>query len=125
MDVLLDKEKHDLVLINHKCPVTKSNEDVVGQRLKIRLLTYKNEYDLNTDLGVPWFQKVFVKGVSKRQIDSILQEQIMLDEAITEIISFESKLNPSTGVYTLNFKAGTNKGKYIVIDNLTLNVNGG
>lgn len=122
MDLLLDKEKHDLVFVNKSCPVTRTNEEVVGQRLKIRLLTFRNEYDLNTELGVPWFQTILTKGVSKKQIDSILQEQIMLDEGVVEITSFESTLSVREGIYKLNFRVKTRKGNYVNVDNLNITV---
>ena len=122
MDLLLDKEKHDLVFVNRSCPVTRTNEEVVGQRLKIRLLTFRNEYDLNTELGVPWFQTILTKGVSKKQIDSILQEQIMLDEGVVEITSFESTLSVREGIYKLNFRVKTRKGNYVNVDNLNITV---
>lgn len=125
MDLLLTKE-HDLMFINGECPVTRppvSTEDVlevVGQRLKIRLLTFQGEYDLNTELGVPWFQRVLTRGVSKSQIDNILREQILLDEGVAEITEFESTL--VRGVYTLRFKATTDTGRYVTVDNLQFSV---
>jgi len=127
MDMLITNDgTHDLVFKNGECPVTRtpaSNEDIlelVGQRLKIRLLTFQGEYDLDTTLGVPWFQSVLVRGVTKSQIDNIIREQILSDEGVMEIVEFESTL--SKGLYTLRFKASTDKGKYIIVNNLQFSV---
>lgn len=106
MDMLLS-ETHDLVFVNGETPVTRSDFNVVAQRLKIRLLTFQNEYNFNTNYGVPYFQRILGKRARKQDIDNIFQQQILLEDGVTQIVTFNSTL--VGGVYNLEFTAKDNK----------------
>jgi hypothetical protein len=106
MDLLLGPD-NDLVFINGECPVTKSDFDVVAQRLKIRLQTFQEEYQFNVTYGVPYFQRIFGKRIRKQEIDNIFEQQILQEEGIVEVIDFESTF--VSNIYTASFKAKNDK----------------
>lgn len=64
--------------------------ETVAQRLKIRLLTFRSEYFLNTEHGVPYWQEILGKKPGKARVDAIFQEQILLEVGVKEIVSFVS-----------------------------------
>lgn len=103
MDLLLDPITHDCVFINGECPVTQERVDVVIQRLKIRLLTFLNEWFFNVNYGIPYFQRLIAKKVPKEVVDRIMQENILAEEGVAEILSFSSTLD-SKRIYSLTFK---------------------
>lgn len=109
MDLLLDKITHDLVFVNGETPTTSEDFDVVGQRLKIRLLTFRGEYNFNTEYGVPYFQRILGHRIRKADVDNIFQEQILLEEGVVSIVSFESTL--INKVYNLKFTVKDDKSK--------------
>lgn len=57
-DLALDALTHDLVFENGDA-VMRAN---LAQAIKIRLLFFKNEWFLNTELGIPYFESVFKKA---------------------------------------------------------------
>lgn len=107
MDILLDSSSHDCVFINGETPVTRSDFDVVSQRLKIRLKTFQGEYNFNTEYGIPYFQRILGHKARKQEVDNIFQQNIMEEEGVTEIIDFNSTL--VNKVYNLSFRAKNNK----------------
>lgn len=95
MDLKLDESTHDCVFNN--APLTKAfttqpYTETVAQRLKIRLLTFQEEYVFDTNYGVPWFQRVLGKKTSKASVDLLLQQNILLETGVKEITSFSSTL---------------------------------
>ena len=94
MDLLLNPETWDIVWNNG--PLTKEYTtqpltQTVGQRLKIRLLTFYSEWFINTVYGVPYFERLLgQKQTSKAAADLIFQSQILAEEGVKEIVTFES-----------------------------------
>lgn len=112
MDILLDEVSHDVVWNNG--PLTKEFTtqpltQTVSQRLKIRLLSFKNEWFLDTNYGVPWFQEILGLKPSKARVDKILQQQILLEPGVKEIVSFSSTL--VNRQYSLNFRVKVISGE--------------
>lgn len=104
MDLLLDRDTHDIVFVNGECPVTQLLTDVVAQRLKITLYTFLGEWFLDTTIGVPYFQQIFGKVRSKATVDLIFQQIIANDKDVIEILSFESELENGTRGYSMTFQ---------------------
>ena len=111
MDILLETNPispnyHDAVWINGpltKDGVTFQYVDTVAQRLKIRLLTFQEEWFLDTTYGVPYFQRILgKKKVTKSSIDIIFQEQILLEPGVKELVEFNSTF--SDRQYSVKFK---------------------
>lgn len=94
MDLLLDPISWDVVWNNG--PLTKEFTtqpltQTVGQRLKIRLLTFLGEWSFNTVYGVPYFQRLLgQKQTSKAAADLIFQSQILAEPGVKEIVTFDS-----------------------------------
>jgi len=120
VDLLLDPITHDCVFINGECPVTQQRIDVVPQRLKIRLLTFLGEWVFNTVYGVPYFQSILGHKTAKESIDNIFREQILLENGVAEILTFESTF--INRIYSLSFKFRCTDATVatVTIDNLGL-----
>ena len=120
LDLLLDPIAHDIIFINGACPVTQERIDVVPQRLKIRLLTFLNEWVFNTVYGVPYMQSILGKKTFKEAVDNIFREQILLEDGVAEILSFNSTFIER--VYSLSFKFRCTDGTTatLAIDNIGL-----
>lgn len=90
--------------------VVKLPADVVAQRLTIRLRTFFSEWFINTDYGVPYFERILRKGVNKTTVDNILREQILDEVGVLEIVSFDSTFNAGARTYSCSFQVRTASG---------------
>lgn len=120
MDLLLNPSTNDVVFINGDCNVTQSQKDVVAQRLKITLQTFKGEWFLDQDIGIPYIQQIMVKGVPKQTIDVIFQEAILNDEGVEEMVSYYSELDSATRKFKMNFAVRCRDDSVASIDFETL-----
>lgn len=104
MDILIDPTTWDAVF--HNGPLTKEYTtqpytQKVGQRLKIRLLTFKGEWYYNTEYGVPYWQSILGRKISKAKVDIIFQQKILEEQGVQEIVTFTSTLENRK--YSLSF----------------------
>lgn len=120
MDLLLDPLTHDIVFVNGQTTVTKTQSEIVAQRLKITLYTFLGEWFLDTDVGVPYFQQVFGKVRSKAAIDTVFQNIIAADPGVVEIREFTSSMSAGDRGYSMTFKVRVADGS--VTDDLTITV---
>ena len=108
MDLLLDPVTHDALFVNGQCPVTTERVDVVAQRLKIRLLTFLGEWFLNTNYGVPYWQRILGFKQKKEAVDLIFQQKILEESGVKELTFFNSTL--TNRQYTLSFRVKVTSG---------------
>lgn len=94
MDFKLDPTSWDIIWHNGPLLVEDTTQpltETVGQRLKIRLLTFYSEWFINTVYGVPYFERLLgQKQTSKAAADLIFQSQILAEAGVKEIVSFDS-----------------------------------
>lgn len=94
MDFKLDPTSWDIIWRNgplRKEETTQPLTETVGQRLKIRLQTFLGEWFINTVYGVPYWQRLLgVKQISKAAADLIFQQEILKEEGVKEIVTFNS-----------------------------------
>lgn len=112
MDLLLDTETNDLVFFNGPLTAeytTQPLTQTVAQRLKIRLMTFRGEWFLDTEYGVPYWQSILGKKVPKSRVDSILQQEILAERGVKEIVSFTSSLQNRQ--YSASFRVKVSTGE--------------
>lgn len=103
MDLAISLETGDVVFENGKTLVVSEAGKNVAQRLHIMLHTFAGEWYLNTEYGIPYFQSILGKKVSRQAIDLIFQQRILSEDGVQEIVEFTSNLSNSR-VYTMSFK---------------------
>ena len=87
---------------------TQSRVDVVAQRLHIRLLTFREEWFLDTSYGVPYFQSILGFKIKKSAVDLIFQREILAENGVKELTFFESTFENRK--YTLSFRVKVTTG---------------
>jgi len=94
VDFKLDPDSWDILWRNgplRKEETTQPLTETVGQRLKIRLQSFLGEWFINTVYGVPYWQRLLgVKQTSKAAADLIFQQQILAEDGVKEIVTFDS-----------------------------------
>jgi hypothetical protein len=119
MDILLNEDTHDAEFVNGDTPVTPTVDDGLKQRLKIKLLTFKGEWYLNTLYGTPYFQLIFGKGRGKAVVDSILRDTIREDEDVLRITRFDSSVSADR-TYSLSFAVQSRTGATVEINDINV-----
>lgn len=112
MDIKLGKDG-DAVFINGPLNlqgVSHFAQDVVAQRLTIRLRTWLGEWFINTTYGVPYATRILTKVASKTTVDNILREQILDEPGVLQIEKFTSSFDPSSRTYSCEFSVLTREG---------------
>lgn len=87
---------------------TQERTEVVAQRLWIRLRTFRQEWFLDEGYGVPYFQSILGKKVSKAQVDLIFQREILAEAGVVEITAFESSIKNRQ--YSMSFRVRVSTG---------------
>ena len=87
---------------------TQSRVDVVAQRLRIRLLTFREEWFLDTSYGVPYLQRILGFKIKKSAVDLIFQREILAENGVKELTFFESTFENRK--YTLSFRVKVTTG---------------
>lgn len=88
---------------------TQSRVDIVAQRLRIRLLTFREEWFLDTGYGVPYFQRILGHKIKKSAVDLIFQREILLENGVKELTFFESTFENRK--YSLSFRVKVTTGE--------------
>ena len=117
MDFLIDQEPvspsyGDIVWRNgplRKEETTQSRVDVVGQRLLILLRTFKGEWFLDTEYGIPYFQSILGMKSSKSAVDLIFQKAILAENGVRELTFFESTF--VNRQYSMTFRVKVTTGE--------------
>lgn len=84
--------------------------DAVAQRIYCKLKTYLGEFWLNRELGVPYYQVIFKKGVDLSIVNTLIKSYILSDDAIIEITEYTFSLDRVKREFTIAFSAKTTIG---------------
>lgn len=93
-DLLLNNE-HDLMINDFDLQLT-NNQNVIKQRLKQALLTFKGNWFLDANLGVPYYEQILGHKNSLTTARSILINAINNVDGVKELKSFDIDLDANT-----------------------------
>lgn len=114
MDIKLTNDQ-DIDVTDYAMSLVEDDE-AIKQRLLIRLMIFKGEWFLDTDLGLPYYQTIFQKGVTKEVVDTVIKREIESVEGVSRIVSFSSTLNNATRAYSCDFVCKTTTGDTIEVN---------
>lgn len=92
-----------------------SNEliDLICQRVKCRLQTFRGECYLDRDMGVPYFQEVMKKNPDLAKVRSLLAAIIVGVDGVKSLEKLKIKFDASTREYKVIFRAVADNGDVI------------
>lgn len=89
--------------------------DSVKQAIEIRIRWFAKEWRLGPDLGIPYFDEVFIKNPSEQLIEERMREAISDVDEVDEILSLELKLDTTLRklkvIYAVSTKEKTIEGR--------------
>lgn len=108
-NLAIDQETGDLLeAANQIQQVTEL--DAVSQAVYSDLKTFLGEYWLNKTIGVPYYEVVFKKGVDLSIIKTLLKNEILKRDDVTEILSFTAEFIGTGRELKVVFSARTTYG---------------
>ena len=92
---------------------TETTVDTLEQRIRTRLQTFRGEWYLNEDLGVPYFGEVMVKNPDVDRVRSLLMTELAAVPGVGQILSFVVNFERGDRVFTVNFKCRSTDGETV------------
>ena len=113
-DIYLDEVTGDIDLTGNTVKLTTSDIQEVRQKVEIRLRTFKEEWFMNINAGVPYFQRLLNKGVSKSLIDTQIKTNVLATVGVLAIAKFNSEIDLRQRTYTANITVTTFEGNVAI-----------
>ena len=84
----------------------------VRQAIRIRLLWFFSEWRFAPDIGIPYFEEVFVKNPNMNRIRAHIRREVLSVRDVRDIRSLRIDLNASTRNAVVSFTAVTDRETY-------------
>lgn len=124
-DIKLDTTTHDLDMSRARLDMVE-NEDLVRQRLRVRLQTFFNEHFLFQGEGVPYMESVIVKNPDVGEITNIFAATITQTEGISRVVDINVEFDNQARTLSVEFEAEMDEDPPTVFrDTYELNLSGG
>lgn len=69
--------------------------EAIGQLVSERLMTYRGEWFLDQNVGVPWVQEVMVRPFDPVVADAVIKEAILGTLGVVQMLSFDMEIRDS------------------------------
>ena len=73
--------------------------DELRQHIKNRIIFFYEEWFLDRDAGLPWFQTIFVKNTKRSIIDGLIKKEIVQTPGVLELLEFQTSFDFKNRVY--------------------------
>ena len=87
--------------------------DLICQRVKCRLQTFRGECYLDRNMGVPYFKEVMKKNPDLGKVRSLLAATIVGVEGVKSLEKLKIKFDASTREYKVIFRALADNGNVV------------
>lgn len=101
----LDPITQDITTKNFNLRFTATLTEYVSQKIENKVKTFLNEWFLDRDIGLPYYQRIFKKKADLDDIDSIFRAEINSLDEVVEILEFEATYNNALRKYNITFNA--------------------
>lgn len=92
----------DLMIEGFDLQLTTDSE-IVAQRLKQALSTFKGEWFLNSELGIAYYESILGAKNSLQAIKAIFVDAIKRVDGVSELTKFDLKFNDDKRILSINF----------------------
>ena len=113
-DIAINSGTNDLDFIDNGLYLNEGRR-AVAQRIRIKFGTFKGEWFLNLNHGIPYRQDILIKNPDTTKIASTLRKQILDTPEVTSLSSFTTNFNSNTRQYELSFEALTSEGEIAAV----------
>lgn len=97
----------DLVFTSDGAP---GGTHYIYQDILQRLRTCLGEWFLNTTIGMPYYQLLFVKGARRADIDAAIQNIIVSTPGVLRLLSYQATYTTADRLVKVSFTCATSSG---------------
>jgi len=108
LDILLTPDG-DLNITDHGDIQLTEN---VRQAIRVRLLWFFGEWRFAPQVGIPYFEDVFIKNPNVTRIRAHVRREVMRVREVREVRDLQVRINAQTRVAEISFVAVTDEGVY-------------
>jgi hypothetical protein len=105
---------NDLKLTNGQLTLVTDVAEAAAIELRNKFRFVKGEWFLDTRLGVPYFDLVFVKNPNVLLIRQLFRTVILSCQGIDRILQLDTSFNEKTRKFSFSFRAQAANGKIII-----------
>lgn len=105
-DLLLDRDTHDLVLVNYDLFLV-DGQPLMQQRLKQSLIFFLGEWFLDETDGVPYYRDILKKSPDKITVESAFKTAILETPGVLELLEFNLTYDNPIRKLSVAFKVRT------------------
>lgn len=95
MSDILTTSDGDIAITNNNLTLVTA-EDEVKQRLAQRLRTFFGEWFLDNEIGLPYYEDIFIKNPNAGLVEALLKTEIIDTPGVLELISFNIEIDKAT-----------------------------
>lgn len=106
---LADEGAGDLVIENGDLALV-ADEPAVRQAINIGLRFYQGEWFLDETAGIPWFERVFIKGANYNEVRQWIRLTILAVPDVRDVTSTTFAYARATRELSVNFIVTTTSG---------------
>lgn len=103
---------NDIVIKNFTFDITSSEEELIKQKIELRLKRFLGEWFLDVTKGLPFFESILKKNPDLNLINSLIKNEITQEATLT---SFKSSVNTVTRKIEIDFEATTQLGDQVQV----------
>lgn len=107
-DILLDNDGD--IKLTQNGDVTMTNS--VIQAVMIKIKWFFQEWVYDPELGIPYFDIVFIKNPDVEEIEELLSDEILEIEEVTDVIEMEVNIDVGKRIAIIKFTIETNESTY-------------
>lgn len=84
----IDSKTNDLFIRANGSLAVVEDAEAIGQHVRQRLKTFREEWFLDTTVGVPWLREVFGNAYDPALAESVVKAEILDTAGVTQIDGF-------------------------------------
>ena len=111
-------DDNDLLVINGQLQIFQTKEEFIRQRIMISLNTFTNTWFENINFGINQ-NLIFAKG-TQDLLDQDIKTIITETDGVLKLLSYSSKVDPITRIYTMTFSYETEEGLIVNLTGVTI-----
>lgn len=114
IDLALNSD-HDIYITDRDLTLI-DGASALKQRLKIRFWSFYQEWYLNRDFGLPYYQGILGKPTLRGFLETKFRNMILDTPGVEELLYFEMNYENSTRELTIRFDVRSEDGEVSVVE---------